>query len=65
LVQPNAKPDCIWFNTAGWEHYVLNEVQGRLQRRDLRYWRNKHGAEVDFVVPERLIARLAAEPLAR
>ena len=36
-----------------WEHYVLNEVQGRLQRRDLRYWRNKHGAEVDFVAPRR------------
>jgi hypothetical protein len=36
-----------------WEHYVLNEVQGRLQRRDLRYWRNKHGAEVDFVLERR------------
>lgn len=34
-----------------WEHFVLNEIQGRLQRRDLRYWRNKHGAEVDFVLP--------------
>ncbi len=36
-----------------WEHYVLNEIQGRLQRRGLRYWRNKHGAEVDFVMPRR------------
>ena len=36
-----------------WEHYVLNEVQGTLQRRALRYWRNKHGAEVDFVAPRR------------
>ncbi len=36
-----------------WEHYVLNEVQGRLQHRGLRYWRNKHGAEVDFVLPRR------------
>lgn len=36
-----------------WEHYLLNEVQGRLQHRDLRYWRNKHGAEVDFVLPRR------------
>jgi predicted AAA+ superfamily ATPase len=36
-----------------WEHFVLNEFQGRLQRRDLRYWRNKHGAEVDFVLPGR------------
>jgi len=36
-----------------WEHYVLNELHGRLQRRGLRYWRNKHGAEVDFVIPRR------------
>ncbi len=34
-----------------WEHYVLNEMQGRLQQRSPRYWRNKHGAEVDFVIP--------------
>ncbi len=36
-----------------WEHFVLNEIQGRLQRRTLRYWRSKHGAEVDFVLPRR------------
>lgn len=36
-----------------WEHYVLNEIQGRMQQRDARYWRNKHGAEVDFVLPRR------------
>jgi uncharacterized protein len=36
-----------------WEHFVLNEIHGRLQRRDMRYWRNKHGAEVDFVLPGR------------
>ena len=36
-----------------WEHCVLNEIQGRLQRRNLGYWRNKHGAEVDFVLPRR------------
>jgi uncharacterized protein len=36
-----------------WEHFVLNEIQGRLQYRGPRYWRNKHGAEVDFVVPRR------------
>lgn len=36
-----------------WEHYVLNEMQGRLQRRAPHYWRNKHGAEIDFVVPGR------------
>ncbi len=36
-----------------WEHVVLNEIQGRLQHRALRYWRNKRGAEVDFVLPLR------------
>jgi len=36
-----------------WEHFVLNEIQGRLQHRALRYWRNKHGAEVDFVLERR------------
>lgn len=36
-----------------WEHFVLNEIQGRLQLRTVRYWRNKRGAEVDFVVPLR------------
>lgn len=33
-----------------WEHFVLNEIHGRLQRRDVRYWRSKRGAEVDFVL---------------
>ena len=36
-----------------WEHYVLNEIQARLQTRALHYWRNKQGAEVDFVIPRR------------
>ncbi|MPZ19438.1 MAG: AAA family ATPase [Luteitalea sp.] len=36
-----------------WEHVVLNEIQGRLQHRALRYWRNKRGAEIDFVLPRR------------
>ena len=35
-----------------WEHYVLNELRAGLQRRDLRYWRDKQGHEVDFVVAE-------------
>ena len=33
-----------------WEHYVLNEIIGRLQRRDIRYWRDKRHHEVDFVI---------------
>lgn len=36
-----------------WEHFVLNEIQGRLQYRSPRYWRSKRGAEVDFVLPRR------------
>lgn len=36
-----------------WEHFVLNEIHGRLQHRGVRYWRSKHGAEVDFVLPRR------------
>jgi uncharacterized protein len=36
-----------------WEHFVLNEIQGRLRIRAPHYWRNKHGAEVDFVLPQR------------
>ncbi|MHB8090126.1 MAG: ATP-binding protein [Syntrophales bacterium] len=36
-----------------WEHYVLNEMQGRLQMRDIMYWRDKRGHEIDFVVARR------------
>jgi len=36
-----------------WEHYVLNEIQARLQTTDPHYWRNKQGAEVDFVLARR------------
>jgi len=32
---------------------VLNEIQGQLRLRAPRYWRSKHGAEVDFVLPRR------------
>ena len=33
-----------------WEHYVLNELAAQLQAADLRYWRDKQGHEVDFVL---------------
>ncbi len=36
-----------------WEHFVLNEIQARLQQRAVRYWRSKRGAEVDFVLSRR------------
>ena len=32
-----------------WEHFVLNELQSRLQTRSVRYWRDKQGHEVDFI----------------
>lgn len=34
-----------------WEHFVLNEIQARMQNREVLYWRDKHGHEVDFVLP--------------
>ena len=36
-----------------WEHLVLNEIQALSQRRDVLYWRDKRGHEVDFVWRER------------
>jgi uncharacterized protein len=42
-----------------WEHFVLNELMTRTQSRDVSYWRDKRGHEVDFV-----LARLHKEPLA-
>ncbi len=36
-----------------WEHYVLNELQANLQTRDIRYWRDKRGHEIDFILQSR------------
>ncbi len=36
-----------------WEHYVLNEIMGAAERHDVRYWRDKAGHEVDFVLQDR------------
>jgi predicted AAA+ superfamily ATPase len=33
-----------------WEHYVLNELHASRQARDVRYWRDKQGHEIDFVL---------------
>lgn len=33
-----------------WEHYVLNEIMARGLGRAARYWRDKRGHEVDFVI---------------
>jgi hypothetical protein len=36
-----------------WEHFVLNELHAQLQSRDIQYWRDKRGHEVDFVIAKR------------
>lgn len=42
-----------------WEHLVLNEVQARIGRHSLGYWRDKRGHEVDFI-----LARPRQDPIA-
>jgi len=44
-----------------WEHLVLNELHASLQTRDVRYWRDKQGHEVDFVLGRRSTAPVAIE----
>jgi len=36
-----------------WEHFVLNEIMARSQSREVFYWRDKRGHEVDFVTATR------------
>jgi len=36
-----------------WEHIVLNEMFAAFQHRNVRYWRDKSGHEVDFVIKPR------------
>lgn len=43
-----------------WEHYVLNEIYAHLQTRDILYWRDKQGHEIDFVVTKRREPKLIA-----
>jgi len=44
-----------------WEHFVLNELMARTQTRDVSYWRDKRGHEVDFVLAARRKRPLALE----
>ena len=44
-----------------WEHFVLNELQAHLQSRKIRYWRDKQGHEVDFIIERRGHAPIAME----
>ncbi len=36
-----------------WEHYVLNEIQAKTQNRNIYYWRDKRGHEIDFIYIKR------------
>jgi predicted AAA+ superfamily ATPase len=44
-----------------WEHWVLNEIHSRFQTPIVRYWRDKRGHEVDFVLIRRGKAPIAIE----
>jgi uncharacterized protein len=44
-----------------WEHYVLNELTSRCPGVEVRYWRDKRGHEVDFVVLKRGAKPIAIE----
>jgi uncharacterized protein len=44
-----------------WEHFVLNELYAHLQTRNIRYWRDKRGHEVDFVLASQGKPPLAIE----
>lgn len=35
-----------------WEHYVLNEMHGNMQTRNINYWRTKQGKEIDFILKQ-------------
>ena len=44
-----------------WEHYVLNEYLARAQDHRVRYWRDKRGHEIDFVLVRRHGATVTIE----
>ena len=44
-----------------WEHVVLNEMHAHLQSREIRYWRDKRGHEVDFILAPARQSPLAIE----
>ena len=44
-----------------WEHWVLNEMNARLQTRNIQYWRDKQGHEIDFIVARSRKAPIAIE----
>jgi len=44
-----------------WEHIVLNEIHALTGNRNIHYWRDKHGHEMDFVLSDRGKPPLALE----
>ncbi len=34
-----------------WEHMVLDELRSRFDSRNIFYWRDKSGREIDFIIP--------------
>ena len=44
-----------------WEHFILNELHAQLQSPGIRYWRDKRGHEVDFILAGRKKAPTAIE----
>jgi hypothetical protein len=44
-----------------WEHYVLNELQAHLQTKQINYWRDKRGHEIDFILVGRNQPPIAIE----
>ena len=44
-----------------WEHFVLNEIMARQQSREVPYWRDKRGHEVDFILTGRRNKPIALE----
>ncbi|MEW5707101.1 MAG: ATP-binding protein [Actinomycetota bacterium] len=44
-----------------WEHFVLNELHAHLQSRNIFYWRDKRGHEVDLVLIPRGRMPIAVE----
>ena len=44
-----------------WKHFVLNEIHAHLQTRQISYWRDKRGHEIDFVIARRGRSPVALE----
>jgi predicted AAA+ superfamily ATPase len=44
-----------------WEHFVLNELMAQSQSREIFYWRDVRGHEIDFVLAPRRARPLAVE----